>query len=363
MYKKSSIDYRLLIVTIIITFIGGYMILSTTFYQNIFSESNNPLIDFINDFKNIIIGFILMIIVIFIKLDFIKKSAFFIMVGSLVLLLLTELFGKEIGYSKRWLLITNSFTVQTSEVAKLASIIYFSRVLENINKNKEHYKKSLITVLIFMAINVFFIIKQPDMSMAFVYLMICFSLLFVSDVRKKDLLYIILSIIIFVAIAALAGYRLERIKGFLNASTEVEGGIAQTSQALRSIASGELIGVGAGAAYQTKYMMSVAESDFIFSNIAEISGFLGCVVIIVLYLYMIFRILKISFNAKSNYNSLICVGIASMISLQALIHMGVNTKILPVTGITLPFISSGGSSILIMLISIGLVLNISRRDG
>lgn len=359
--KRNTIDYALLLITIAITFFGIYMVLSATFYSNIFDESNNPLNSFLSDFKKLFIAIGFMIVAIFFKFKYIKKLSPFIMLGSIVMLILTLAIGPNINGSNRWLMF-DTFSFATAEFAKLAAILYFARVLEDMKKNDTEYQRSWINILIFGGMSVVLIFVQPDLSTSFIYSLIIGTMLIVAGAKFKHLVMVILigSMLLVAAIAA-QPYRMQRVMGLLTEDTDFEGNNAQVNQSLLSIAEGDIFGVGAGKAVQTKYAMSQAESDFIFATVAETTGFFGCVLLVTGYAFMLWRIFRAALITESRYASLVITGVGTMIGFQALIHMLVNVKVIPVTGVTLPLVSSGGTSILILLTSVGLVLNLTSH--
>lgn len=362
--KKNTIDYALLLITIAITFFGIYMVLSATFYSNIFDESNNPLISFLSDFKKLFVAIAFMIVAIFFNFKLIKKLSPFIMLASIVMLVLTLAIGPNINGSNRWLMF-GDFSFATAEFAKLAAILYFARVLENIQKNDAEYQRSWINVIVFGGMTVVLIFVQPDLSTTFIYCLIIGMMLVTAGAKFKHLLLVVLigSMLLAAAIYA-EPYRRARIMGLLTEDTDLVGGSAQANQSLLSVAEGNIFGVGAGKAFQTKNAMSQAESDFIFATVAETTGFFGCVLLITAYTFMLWRIFRAALITDSKYASLIMIGVGTMVGFQALIHMLVNVKMIPVTGVTLPLVSSGGTSILILLTSIGLVLNLTAHpDG
>jgi cell division protein FtsW len=359
--KKDTIDYALLLITIAITFFGIYMVLSATYYNSIFDESNSPLTSFLSDFKKLFISLVAMVFFIFFKVKTLKKLSPFIMIGSIVLLILTKSIGPFLNGSNRWLMF-GSFSFATAEFAKLATILYFARVLENINKSYEDYQRAWLNVLLFGGVSAALIMIQPDLSMTFVYCAVVGGMLLISGAKFRHLIILILiGAMIMLGSVFSESYRYERLLGMSSEDTDMIGDEAQVNMALMSIASGEVFGVGAGKAYQTKNAMSQAESDFIFATVAETTGFFGCVLLITGYVFMLWRIFRAAMLTESRYASLVISAIGTMIGVQALIHMMVNTKLFPATGITLPLVSSGGTSVLIILSSIGIVLNLSAH--
>lgn len=361
--KKSTraIDYPLLIFTIGITLFGAYMVLSATFYSNIFDASNNPLISFLNDFEKIAMGFGVMILLIFFDMKWIKKFAFFFMVISIFTLLVTLIKADDINGSSRWLNL-GFVSFAPSELAKLTGILYFAKIFEKINKTNEHYQWAWINMIIFGGLTTGLIYVQPDLSSSLIYAMIIGSMILVAGAKWRHIILVVLISALLISAAVFGSdYRRSRIDSLGAENTVTEGGAAQANQSLMAIAEGQIFGVGPGEAYQTKNRHSQSESDFIFSTVAETTGFLGATVLITAYVFILWRLVKIVIYSSSTYGALVVTGIFSMIGLQAAVHLLVATKIFPVTGVTLPFVSSGGTSVMILLGAIGIALNLSSN--
>ena len=359
---KKVIDYPLFIVTIALTFFGIFMILSATYYANINGASENPLITFNGAVKEAAIGIVFMIFVMFFKAKWLKDLSPYLILFSIVLLTATLFIGIESGNAKRWLEIGGKYSFATAEFAKVASIFYFARVLSKINNGKKAYKNAWRNLGIFGFLSALLIYKQPDLGTTFVYCSIMGIMLFVSGAEMRHILFLLLcGVLVFLIAIKTSGYRSNRIDLLFSDEITLEGKGAQVTQSKLSIAEGELFGVGVGRAYQTKNAMSQSESDFIFANVAETTGFLGSVVLIFAYVFFLWRCIVIAVKAESAYASLVVVGVASMVMLQALLHLSVNIGFMPPTGMVLPFVSSGGTSVVMLLGSVGVVLNLSSN--
>lgn len=360
-FLTTTIDYSLLIIVIIITFFGMYMVLSATFYSNIFDESSNPLLDFISDFKKIFIGLFAMIVAIYVKAKWIKKAAPLLMFISIALLILTLIIGTKINGATRWIYFGSS-SFATSELAKIAAIFYFAGVFEHMTKSEKAYKRAWYNVIIFAGVSVILILVQPDYSTTIVYCLIVGAMMFVAGAKWKHLfLVLVIGGMLGTGLILAEPYRLERFAQLKSSDTDYIGDAAQANKSLLSIAEGGIFGVGPGRAYQTKNAIPQAESDFIFATIAETTGYLGSTILIGAYVFLLWRLVKISLASSSGYAALVSMGLTVMIGMQTSIHLLYTTKLFPVTGIPLPFISSGGTSTILLLASIGVVLNFSSN--
>ncbi len=359
---KKNIDYPLFIITVVLTFFGIYMILSSTYYSNIFDESNNPLSTFYSVLKEVGLGLFLMTLAIFFPLKLIKKISPLLMIAAIVLLVLTKVMGISHHGATRWLKIYTMSSFATSEVAKLASILFFARIFSKMNKNKEAYFDAWKKTLIFGGITCALIVIQPDLSTSFIYCFIVGVMIFVAGAKMRHIVLLVtIGFFIFLVAVFSEDYRMDRLVSLDSEISDLTGGALQVNQSLMSIAEGGLFGVGPGQAYQSKNALFQIESDFIFASIAETTGFVGSVLLMIAYMIFVWRCVVIALRADTMFSSLIATGVGAMVGSQAVLHLFVTTKLGPPTGMTLPFISSGGTSVLISLISVGIVLNISTN--
>jgi rod shape determining protein RodA len=272
--------------------------------------------------------------------------------------------GTAVLGSARWFEVGVLF-IQPSEIAKITLIIvlanFFSRP-----QNQEHDLKLIIrSFLITMGITIF-IVLQPNLSTSIVMIVIWFAMLWASGLRLKHLL-MFLGIGVVVPVVTypfLIDYQKQRILNFLFPDpTATHGETYNIQQALISIGTGGWLGQGynQGSQVQLRFL-KVRWSDFIFSAFAQEFGFIGTVVIMALLLFVIFRCLRAARVARDTFGALIAYGVAAMIAFQAIVNIGVNLNLLPATGITLPFVSYGGSSLLSLLIGIGLVESVILRQ-
>ncbi len=392
--ERGKIDFLLLLAVLLITIFGLYIVLSATYYQNILKTANDPFITVKREFKFVLLGIAFMIAFMEIPLRFFKKPVLhykrkmpiltflkgninfitFFMIIAVILVVLTPFVGVELNASRRAIKIPLiNIKIAPADVVKFASILFFAKLFSNIRKNKTAYINVWVSTLIFGGITAFFILKQPNLSTTLVYCAIVGLMFFASDVKKTHLL---LAIIILTPL--ILGYALantEHIQSRLNTFVEkndkkgekVEkefsliGTKAQSTQAFLSIAEGNLFGVGIGKAYQSKYAMSYPERDFAFATIVEVTGFFGAVVLLSMYLFVIYRTIRIGIMSCNKELALICVGVAAMIFVQTTVHVAVNVGLFPVTGVNLPFISAGGTFKVVMIASMGIVLNISKQ--
>ena len=272
-------------------------------------------------------------------------------------------FSKKVGGARRWLAF-GGFSFQPSELAKFTLVLFIAKSLvkraDKLRSFAYGYLPNLI-VLGFFFIPIFF---QPDFGTAMVILAVTFIMLYIAGLRKKFLFLSILAIIPIVALAILfAEYRTRRIIAFLNPWEDPSGVGFQAVQSFYAFGRGGFWGVGLGESSQKLYRLPEAHTDFIFSVIGEELGFVGTTAIVLLFLIFIWRGFLTAYQAKDPFGTHLATGLTLLIGLQAFINLGVASGLLPTKGLTLPFISMGGSSMLVTMLSVGVILNISEQTA
>jgi rod shape determining protein RodA len=271
--------------------------------------------------------------------------------------------GQALYGSARWF-DTGVILIQPSEIAKIVVILvladFYSRNLEKLDNITWIGRSLLYTLGI-----VVWIILQPNLSTSLVILAIWFALLWASGLKIKFLFIFgaVALVLPFVAYPFLADYQKQRILNFLISDPNAtQGETYNIQQALISIGSGGLLGKGYNQGTQVHLrFLKVRWSDFIFSATAEEFGFVGSVIIMMLMLFIIYRCLRVARLARDTFGSLIAFGVAVLLAFQGMVNIGVNLKLLPATGLPLPFISYGGSSLLSLLLGVGLVESVILR--
>lgn len=271
--------------------------------------------------------------------------------------------GQAVFGSARWFE-TTYFSIQPSELAKIIIILalaeFFSRNMERVNDPRVIFRSLLLTIGI-----VLWILLQPNLGTSIVILVIWFTLLWASGLNFKMLAALagVAVIIPILSYPLLAEYQQNRILNFIFPDPEAtHGDIYNIQQALISIGSGGWFGKGYNLGTQVQLrFLKVRHSDFIFSAMAEEFGFVGTVIVIGLLVFVIYRILRAARLARDTYGALICYGVATLVAFQALVNIGVNLRLIPATGLPLPFISYGGSAMLSILLGVGLVQSVILR--
>jgi rod shape determining protein RodA len=285
-------------------------------------------------------------------------------VGMWILLGVLFVTGAVFFGSARWF-DTGVILIQPSELAKIVMILVLADFFSK-NQNRIHDLRVVIQSMILTVGIVIWILLQPNLSTSIVIFVIWFALLFASGLTPKHL-FLFLGFGILAPIVSfpfLVDYQRDRIINFLFPDLEARhGDIYNIQQALISIGSGGVLGKGYGYGTQVQLrFLKVRHSDFIFSAIAEEFGFVGAVLVLLLLFFIIYRCIRVAQRAQDSFGGLISYGVATLIAFQAIVNIGVNLNLLPATGLTLPFVSYGGSSLLSILLGIGLVESVALRQ-
>lgn len=281
----------------------------------------------------------------------------------LLILVLIPGIGSVRNGSRSWFGI-GSFGVQPSEFAKLGLIIFTSKYLSVSNKFVKDVKKGVIPILLITLLLFGLIMLQPDLGTGLVLVMSIIALLFVAGVNMK-FFYItaILGVVGVIILIVIAPYRMDRITSFVNPWNDALGTGFQIIQSLYAIGPGGLLGMGFLNSRQKHFYLPEPQTDFIFSIISEEFGVVGVILVSILFLTILYRGIKIALNAKNLFAKYLAFGMVFQMLFQTVMNLMVVVGLIPVTGVTLPFLSYGGSSLLISMVSIGILLNISRRSG
>lgn len=309
-----------------------------------------------------IISFLCMLIVKKIDYNLYKRHSNKILLLSLILLILVLIpgIGTLRNGSRSWFKI-GPFGLQPSEIAKVSLIIFLSKYLEKNQNNLSNIKKSILPVLGIIFLFFGLIMLEPDFGTGMVIVLSLMLILFISGVKLKFFASLgILGILGIAGLIIIAPYRLKRIISFLNPWSDPLGSGYQIIQSLYAIGPASLLGLGFGKSIQKQFYLPEPQTDFIFAIICEEFGIVGAISVIVLFISLFYIILKISLKQNNLFAKYLSFGLGMQIILQGALNLCVVTSLIPVTGVTLPFFSYGGSSLLVSMISIGIILNIYR---
>jgi cell division protein FtsW len=282
-----------------------------------------------------------------------------IIIGTLVMLTALLLMGAEKFGGQRWLV--GGGSVQPSELAKMAVIIYIADWLAGKREDIKDVTLGLVPFAILMGVVCGLIMLQPDFSTALLIGLVATIMFFTAG---ADLLQMLTSgamaSVVLVTVIMRAPYRMERVKVFLDPESDPVGAGFQPLQTLHSIMAGGLTGVGLGQGQQ-KHILPTPHTDAVFAVLGEEMGMLGCLVVIALFAIIAWRGLRVAAGAPDRFGSLLATGITCWITFQALLNVAVVTAVVPFTGIPLPFLSFGGSSLIMCMAAVGLLLSLSTH--
>ncbi len=292
-----------------------------------------------------------------------QRLGFLLFTGSILLLVavLVPHVGVSINGARRWLGV-GSLQVQPSELAKIGMIMFFSHLFTRHVDRLTSFWHGIVPHLLLASVVFILVLAEPDLGTTVTIAGTFFVMLYVAGAKKRHLAILFSSALPLLAAAIIAApYRLQRIVAFTNPWKHPLGVGFHTIQALLALGSGGVLGVGLGYSRQAMGFLPESYTDFIFAVVGEELGLLGTLTVVLLFLVVAWRGYRIAMRAPDLFSSLLATGFTTMIVIQATINMGVVTATLPVTGITLPFISYGGSSLVLSLAGAGVLLNISRH--
>jgi len=285
-------------------------------------------------------------------------------IALLVLLLLPPLIERGLVHtSRRWFRFS-SVGFQPSEFAKIVLIIYLASILSKKGNKINDFYRGFLPPFIITSVTAFLVFLEPDFSTAFLLFFIAILMFFIAGIRSISIIsLVIVSIPALFLMVNERGYRKERITGFLNPWADPTDKGYQIIQSFKAFARGGFAGAGLGRSVQKIKYLPIPHTDFIFAICAEELGYIGVILIIFLYMVMAYRGFKIAYSQPESFEFLLAFGITSLIVWEAVFNIAVVTGLLPSTGISLPFMSYGGSSLLANSIMMGILLNISRKTA
>jgi cell division protein FtsW len=308
----------------------------------------------------VLIGFIM--IFFFMQMDYhvYRKMTKPVLVGALALLLVTLALGGEVKGAARWLRF-GGFGLQPSEFAKYALIFHLSTLLAAKQDRIRDFKIGYLPMMIWVGAVTVLVLLQPNFSTGAIIFAISLTMLFLGNARISHLGLSLVSLLPLLVVYMLtAEYRMKRIAAFLSGG-EGHGMSYQLQQGIIGFGNGGLLGVGPGESHQRDFFLPESYGDFVFSIVGEEYGLIGTVFIMLLFLTILMRGMRIAKYARDDYGRLLASGITLSVIIYALVNAGVTLGILPTTGLPMPFVSYGGSSMVFSSIAIGVLLNISSQ--
>jgi cell division protein FtsW len=359
--KKSNPDFILIMVTLTLLAVGLIMVYSASavwadykFDDSFFFAKRQLLFA--------AVGVFAMFFIMNVEYWTWKNWAKVLIIICFVLLVLVLIPGIGVlrNGSRSWIGV-GAFSVQPSEFVKLAMIAFLAKYLSENQRYITSFRKGVLPSLLLVFSAFAMIMLQPDLGTGTVMVGTCVVMIFISGARIMHFAWLGLAGLAgFAALVLSAPYRIKRITSFLDPWEDPLNSGFQIIQSLYAIGPGGLFGLGLGESRQKFFYLPEPQNDFIFAILAEELGFIGGTFVLLLFSLVLWRGIRIALGAPDLFGSFLAVGIVSMIAIQVMINVGVVTGLMPVTGITLPFLSYGGSSLTLMLMAVGVLLNISR---
>ncbi|ADL51498.1 stage V sporulation protein E [Clostridium cellulovorans] len=359
--KKVEVDFTLLSVLLLLVFIGVVMVFSASSYVALNDPAYNDMYYFLKKQGTFaVVGLATMFYVLRIDYHKYKKWTLVFMLLTIPINLAVFAFDPVKG-AQRWIRF-GPMNLQPSEIAKYVMVLFLAHSISRKGDKMQSFLYGVLPYLGVAGAYAALVLIQKSLSITMVILGTTLILLFVGGVKKKYFAIVLGLVFTFgVVFILIEPYRLERLLSFTDPFADPRGDGYQLIQSWYALASGGLLGQGLGQSRQKCFFIPEPHNDFIFSIIGEELGLVGCLFILFLFSVLIYRGIRIASKAKDTYGSLLAVGIISVIAIQTVINIAVVTGAMPVTGVPMPFISYGGSSLVINLASMGILLNISSQ--
>jgi cell division protein FtsW len=363
--KIGRIDYPTLLMIGLLCAFGLVMVFSASYYyaQNTASVGYDGYYYIRKQAVYLAIGFPMMLLISLIDFRKLEKFKVIAILISMILLIAVLIFGQETNGAKRWIVI-GSQSIQPSEIAKFGMMLYMCSFMARKYKVMQNFSKGMLPMLLIIGVICGLVMLQPNMSMAVIMGLMGYALLFIGGCDTKQMLLLaVVFAALFALLAVIEPYRMARLTSFVDPWADPLGDGYQLIQSYYALGSGGLFGVGLNNSHQKLLYMTYGESDFIFAIVCEELGLIGGIAVIGAYAFIIYRGIRIALLCRDRFGSMLAGGITVVFGLQVFVNIGVCTGLLPTTGQALPFISAGGSSMMIFLAAMGVLLNISRFNN
>jgi cell division protein FtsW len=364
--RIKSMDYSILITTLILVAFGVIMVFSASYYlaESSSMYDNDGLYFFKKQMVGAVIGLVGMIGFSFFNYKHLAKLKYPLMIVAIVLLAVVLIpgVGKDVNGSSRWIIIGGQ-SIQPSEIAKFALIVFISATISVNKERMRTFRFGMLPSLFITGIVCILIYLQPNFSAIVCIFLTVLIMLFVGGVKGWHMGVLLgTGLAGGLAVMQLSDYRVNRVVSFLDPWQYSDSLGYQVIQSLYAIGAGGFFGRGLGNARQKLLYLPYGQSDFIFSIIVEELGFLGAIVLVGLFAFLIYRGIKVATRAPDLFGSSLATGIIAIIAIQVCVNIAVVTSSIPPTGVSLPFISYGSSSLVIFMCMIGILLNISKQS-
>ena len=362
--KRKSFDLSFFTLVMLLLIVGVVMVLSSSYARAYYDPGNmtggNPAYYFIRQLVFAGLGIAAMVFASMLPMGFYKKYSIHFLIAAVILLMLVPVIGVKSNGARRWIGI-GGLTIQPSEIAKIAVILSFSYIICKNRGKMTSFRHGVLPFVAILLVIVGLLVLEPHFSASIIIIAVGGCMIFLGGAK--------LGWFIGAAVAAAGGiavlltmfpYASTRISTWLDpfSSTSDEG--YQIVQSLYSIGSGGLTGLGLGKSRQKYLYLPEEHNDFIFSVVCEELGYIGAMLILILFALLIIRGYWLAVNCRERYSCLVCAGITTLLAIQVILNVAVVTNLVPCTGISLPFFSYGGTALLIQMTEMGIVLSASR---
>ncbi len=359
--ERGLLDVPFLLLTIILVAIGVLMMFSAS-YASAYARENSSTFYFARQGFFALVGIGVMLFVSRVNYQLWRSLSFPILVGTVIIMLATPIFGIAEGGATRWIRL-GSISFQPSEVAKLSIILSFATMISAYQKRLRTFK-GLLPYAAVLGVMVLTLVFQRHLSGIVIICAVAAAMLFLGGAQYRYFAIGLGVVALFATIyLSTMGYAAARITAWRDPWSDPQGAGYQIIQSLYAIGSGGLMGLGLGRSRQKYLYLPEEHNDYIFPIVCEELGFVGALVIILLFMMLIIRGYWIAIHARDRFGALLAGGISTLLALQVFFNIGVVTNFLPATGISLPFFSYGGTALLLQLFEMGLVLSVSRQSN
>jgi cell division protein FtsW len=356
----SGFDVPFFMLLVMLTLIGLVMLFSAS-YSAAYYYYDSPTYFILRQAIFAGIGIIVMFVVMAIPYQILHKLAFPIFITALTLLIVVLLVGITRNNATRWIGV-GDFTFQPSEIAKAAVIIGFSSLSVRLGKRMRRFQYGILPFILVIGLFGALLLLQPHLSATIIIAVTGILIIYIAGARTSQVAAIsILGISAVVLLVWVFGYQIDRIHVWLNPNIDPQGDGFQILQSLYALGSGGVWGLGLGQSRQKHLFLPEPQNDFIFAIICEELGFVGGALILIIFAAFVIRGYLIALRSRDTFGTLLVAGFVTQIAIQVILNIGVVTGLLPVTGASLPFFSSGGTSLVILFAEMGVVLSVSRQ--
>ena len=358
--ERHQPDYTILVAVVSLASIGILMVYSSSAMRGYLSSANDTFAIVGPQIQWALLGLVAMVAMMRVDYRYLRLVSvpFFAFAVVLLVLVFVPSLNVEVGGSARWLRLGPLPAIHPAEIAKLALIIYLAHWMAKRGTRIRSFWGGTIPFLIIVLPVIALVFKEPDLGTTIVITLTAFTVFFVAGANLLHLGLMVAGGLTAGVLVGLRGYQMDRIRDWLNPWADPLGGGFHTVQGLLALGAGGLTGTGLG---DSRVFVPNAFNDFIFAVVGQEFGFIGAGAVLVLFLVLAYAGVRTSLAAPDTFGALLAAGITGWLCLQAFINIGVVVTLFPITGITLPFISAGGSSLIISFAAVGILLSISRE--